>query len=312
MQSSFRFFSGPMSLLVEESLIAEDKKAIAELKKKLETYSDQKAQVDELLATDPDNAQVRTLSAQILEAVRLTRQLIDERWVQLKQKEETKYVVGAICEARFEKDKWYTCKIEDVILPKDVDDEKRYLVSFVGFLGDPLQECTLNQLRPFRPPPFDKLVPGTVCRAVFKTGKFCECVLDQPTRKGTCWVTFQGYQTSDEVPLCNLRLNPTKDAKLMKRQAENVPDPIEKKKQKVEKLKQRHEDQNKEMEDVKKGWGSFTAKMARKKMGGVFNTKTRESLFKSPASVDGRVGVMRSGHAMTEDSKFRPLSKGEK
>lgn len=51
---------------------------------------------------------------------------------------------------------------------------------------------------------------------------------------------------------------------------------------------------------------------ARKKMGGVFNTKTRESLFKSPVSVDGRVGVMRSGHAMTEDSKFRPLSKGEK
>lgn len=42
------------------------------------------------------------------------------RWVQLKQKEEAKYVVGAICEARFEKDKWYTCKIEDVILPKDV------------------------------------------------------------------------------------------------------------------------------------------------------------------------------------------------
>lgn len=54
------------------------------------------------------------------------------------------------------------------------------------------------------------------------------------------------------MPLCNLRLNPTKDAKLIKRQAENVPDPIEKKKQKVEKLKQRHEDQNKEMEDVKK------------------------------------------------------------
>jgi len=35
--------------------------------------------------------------------------------------------------------------------------------------------------------------PGTVCRAVFKTGKFCECVLDQPTRKGTCWVTFQVF-----------------------------------------------------------------------------------------------------------------------
>ena len=35
---------------------------------------------------------------------------------------------------------------------------------------------------------------GTVCRAVFKSGKFCECVIDQVTTKGTVWVTFQGYQ----------------------------------------------------------------------------------------------------------------------
>lgn len=61
------------------------------------------------------------------------------------------------------------------------------------------------------------------------------------------------------------------------------------------------------------GWADFAAKMNRsKKLGGVFHTKHRESLFKSPASVDGRVGVMWSGKAMTEDSKFRPLSKGDK
>eukprot|EP00667_Euglena_gracilis_P017070 EG_transcript_17946 len=301
--------------LVEESLIADDKKAIKEMKQKLATYADQKTQVDELLATDPDNLQVQTLSAQIQEAIKLTRNMIDERWAQLKQKEETKYVVGATCEARYEQDKWYTCRIEDVILPKDEDEEKRYMVSFVGFVGQPLQECTLHQLRPFRAPPPDKLAAGTMCRAVFKTGKFCECVIDQATSKGTCWVTFQGYQTSEEIPVSHIRLNPHKEreTKFTKRQAEESEATAQRKQQKLERLKQRQEDRDKELDTVKKGWADFAAKMNRsKKLGGVFHTKHRESLFKSPASVDGRVGVMWSGKAMTEDSKFRPLSKGDK
>lgn len=299
--------------LVDESLIADDRRAINELKSKLDTYHDQKSQVDELLATDPDNAQVATLVTQISEAIKVTRDMIDQRWKQLKEKEEEKYVVEAVCEAKYDREGWYTCKVEEVVLPADEDDDKKWLVSFFGFPGQPLHECTLHQLRPFKPPPADKLVPGSVCKAVWK-GQYCEAVIDTVTAKNTCWVTFKGYQTSEEVPLYLIRLHHQKDMKL-KRPAlmENAAALAAKKKQKVEKQKQRAEDREKEMEGAKQGWQNFAGKMARsKKLGGLFHTKGKESLFRSPESLDGKVGVMWSDKGMTEGSKFKPLSKGEK
>ena len=89
----------------------------------------------------PLRCQVQQLSTQLQEAIKLTRGMIDERWAQLKEKEEQKYVVGAECEAKYEREGWYTCKIEEVIPPADEDDEKRWMVSFIGFPLHPLQVC---------------------------------------------------------------------------------------------------------------------------------------------------------------------------
>ena len=98
-----------------------------------------------------------------------------------------------------------------------------------------------------------------------------------------------------------------------KRPLSNPAETAEKKRQKQEKRKQRQEDKEKEMEGAKQGWQAFDKKLSKsKKLGGMFHHKGKESLFKSPESLDGKVGVMWSGKAMTEDSKYKPLSKGEK
>eukprot|EP00906_Rhabdomonas_costata_P003491 RCo005324 len=181
--------------VVYDSLIQPLKAEIAELKSKLKTYKEQKDQVKELLLADPTNERVLKLEADILAAIASSEQLIGEKWNSVKQLEESKYTTGVICEAKYEDGSWHAARIEEVLPRIEENEVRKYFVSFIGW--NTAAECSLHHLRPFRPPPVDRLCEGAPCKAVLpSTGCFADALIEYPTEKNTVWVTFKGQNNS--------------------------------------------------------------------------------------------------------------------
>eukprot|EP01006_Ploeotia_vitrea_P047834 TRINITY_DN67169_c4_g2_i1.p1 TRINITY_DN67169_c4_g2~~TRINITY_DN67169_c4_g2_i1.p1 ORF type:complete len:329 (+),score=52.13 TRINITY_DN67169_c4_g2_i1:42-989(+) len=300
---------------VDENFTRVEKDQVNSIEEKLKQYEEQLTQVTNLLEQSPQaNPSLEKLKNQINEAIEATNQLLQDAKSKLQTKIEDNLLPGSICEAKYEDDgSWYTVRVDDVLPEIDEDDEKKWQVTFIGY-GNTI-ECTSENLRPFRPPNPDALVPGDTCYAVYSdNGMFYEAVIDKPTDKGTVWVTFKKYNTAEEVPLTHLRLTVNKKLRMRKRAEETGKQQVadeqrQKKKAKQEKRKKRQQEQEQERESNKQNWQQFSAKLGRMgKKAGMFNSKKRESAFRSPMGPEGRVGVLNSGKAMTPDSKYTPLS----
>jgi len=83
------------------------------------------------------------------------------------------------------------------------------------------------------------------------------------------------------------------------------------KRKKIRAMKSQH--RKKQMEQVrdtkKTAWQEFTSKSTKKTKTGFYTGRPKESIFKSPDSVDGKVGVTGSGKPITPSSTFIPVEK---
>eukprot|EP00635_Sarcinochrysidales_sp_CCMP3193_P014382 CAMPEP_0118901480 /NCGR_PEP_ID=MMETSP1166-20130328/7166_1 /TAXON_ID=1104430 /ORGANISM="Chrysoreinhardia sp, Strain CCMP3193" /LENGTH=334 /DNA_ID=CAMNT_0006840655 /DNA_START=13 /DNA_END=1017 /DNA_ORIENTATION=- len=301
----------------------------SELSEKLKTYSEQLSQVEGLLEKDASNEQLLKLRQDLVEVTKLTEDLIkykakdappEEAEEQAKEEEEAeevavrKFEVGMRCEALYG-EKWYPAVITKI------DDDDDYVVVFIGF-GNTPETVARDGLRPLVCPhetlDASTLAVGAECSARYSgDGKYYDAVVDEVTDFGYK-VTFSDYGNTEELPLEYLRDREVvaDDDNEMTRGADGtytIPEHLRvhpsdseaeriRKRRRVKALKHqikvKEKDQHRDAKQA--NWQTFQNKGAKRKVAGSLKQLRKESIFKAPDEVDGKVGVVGSGRGTTE------------
>ncbi|CAK0788201.1 unnamed protein product [Prorocentrum cordatum] len=233
-------------------------------------------------------------------------------------------LVGRTCEAFFEQ-KWYNAEVRSV--RRDDRGIERCTVDFIG--QSQSREYKVTDIKMLRPPHPAQCQPGTRCQAVFpEDGLWYDCMITEQTEKGYK-VSFTEYSGKAEVKFDQIRLHSSGKVGEKKRQIKEVSTPagykipesmviqktdttevVEAKKRKIQAIKkqQRTDRQDEEAQKKQSNWQKFHHNKASTKSKCGFNTgKPKESMWKVPDTLDGRVGVIGSGKEMTpfqEAKKF--------
>jgi len=312
-----------------------------ELLTKLDTYREQLAQVEEALEQQPDEPSLQKLKNDLTEVIVLTEDLVKyqaaapaeeeagQATTQQPSSRSTKQqsvhtaLVGRTCEAFFEQ-KWYNGEIKSV--RRDERGIERCTVDFIGFPTN--REYKITDVKMLRPPHPAQCQPGTNCQGVFQEdGLWYDCVITEQTEKGYK-VTFTEYGTKAEVKFDQIRMGSSKAAD-KKRQIKEITTPagykvpesltiqktdteevMETKRRKIQAIKKQQRTDKVE-EDAQKKQGSwqkfFCSKASTRSKCGFLSGKPKESIFKVPETLEGKVGVCGSGKGMTtfaEPKKF--------
>lgn len=172
---------------------------------------------------------------------------------------------------------------------------------------------------------------GDTCEAVWaEDGNYYKAVIKEIlplSEDGTqqCSVEFSEYGNKDVVAISSLRASKQQDTgggdKSKKRPLED--DGVvqqgkskaereaerERKKKKREKKERKLEEKNKEAEMVQSSWQKFNNGRSAKSKTGFLKGKAKESIFKSPDTVDGKVGVGTCGIAGKGMTDFKRRDK---
>jgi len=230
--------------------------------------------------------------------------------------------IGMRCEALYQ-DKWYPAIIKAL-------DENKYTVMYLGF-GN-IEIVAKNEIRPLvaqegtLEPAI--LKPGFECSARYSgDGLYYDAKIDEETQYGYK-LTFVEYGDQEEVPLEYIKIrSTTTSATTRKRTIENsfqteikrkadgtydIPPYLrlnpndsdaerQRKRRKVRALKLQAK--QKEEEEIRakqqNNWHNFQNRGAQRKVPGSLKSFRKESIFKAPDSVDGKVGVTGSGRGLT-------------
>jgi len=311
-----------------------------ELLTKLDTYREQLAQVEEALEQQPDEPSLVKLKNDLTEVIVLTEDLVkyqaaaptqaeepEPAPVQASRKQSSVHtaLVGRTCEA-FHEQKWYNAEIRSV--RRDERGIERCTVDFLGLSNS--REYKVTDVKMLRPPHPAQCQPGTKCQAIFpEDGLWYECVLTEQTEKGYK-VTFTDYGNKAEVKFDQIRLGgAAKALDSKKRTVKEVTTPagykipeslviaktdteeqIETKRRKITSIKkqQRVDKIEDDAHKQQTSWSKFHyTKASTRSKCGFLSGKPKESLFKVPETLEGRVGVCNSGKEMTayaEPRKF--------
>ena len=290
-----------------------DESSGGDLGAKLKTYSDQLGQVEALLEKDPENDEFLKLKQDLLEVTKLTEDLIKYKATGDDKEEEEvvkKFEVGMRCEAMYG-EKWYPA----VITKMEFDN---FTVIYIGFGNTE----TVQDVRPLVAPhaPLDPTVvqPGFECSARYSgDGKYYNARIDDVTDFGYK-VTFTEYGNSEELPLEYLRDRDVvaDDDNEMTRAPDGtytIPDHLrvlasdtdaerQRKRRRVKALKSQIKSKERDSHrDAKQAnWQTFQKKGAKRKVTGSFKNARKESIFTSPDTVEGKVGVTGSGRGTTD------------
>ncbi|CAJ1451296.1 unnamed protein product [Effrenium voratum] len=231
-------------------------------------------------------------------------------------------LIGRTCEAFFEQ-KWYNGEIKSV--RRDERGQERAMVEFIGFSNQ--REFKVTDLRLLRPPHPAQCQPGTRCQAIFpEDGLWYDCVITEQTEKGYK-ITFIDYGSKAEVRFDQIRLQSSGKVGTAKRTIKEVTTPagykipesmqiqktdtediIDAKRRKITAIKKQQRTDKLETEHVKQqtAWQKFFYKKAsaRSKCG-FMSGKPKDSIFKVPDALEGRVGFMNSGQEMTKFNEAR-------
>jgi len=304
----------------------------SELATKLATYGEQLAQVEALLAGDPANEQFMKLRTDLLEVTKLTEDLLKYKHEQSAAGDggpggggggdaaadigiAAGFQVGMRCEGRFD-EKWHPAVITAVA-------GEAYTVVYIGFGNtEVLGPDSIRPLLCDTPLDPSLLRVGFECVGRYSgDGKYYDAVVEAVTDFGYK-VSFTAYGNAEELPLeylrpkgDDLRGGPD-DSNEVTREADgsyHIPDHLRvlhtdseqerlRKRRKVKALKQKvkQREQDEARDGAKNSWLAFQNKGAKRKVIGSMKNVRKESIFASPATVDGRVGVVGSGKEMTD------------
>jgi len=312
-----------------------------ELLTKLDTYREQLAQVEEALEQQPDEPSLQKLKNDLTEVIVLTEDLVKYQAAapedvpeaaqasaptqrQSSNKSVHTALIGRTCEAFYEQ-KWYNAEIKNV--RRDDRGTERCTVDFIGFKNQ--REYKITDVRMLRPPHPAQCQPGTKVQGIFhEDGLWYECVITEQTEKGYK-VTFSEYATKAELKFDQVRLGSHKSAD-KKRTIKEVSTPAgykipeslviqktdtdeqkETKQRKIQAIKKQQRTDKLEDEAMKKqaGWQKFFHNKAsiRSKCG-FLSGKPKDSIFKVPDTLEGKVGVVGSGKEMTKYSEPRKFT----
>jgi hypothetical protein len=316
-----------------------------ELLTKLDTYREQLAQVEEALEQQPDEPSLQKLKNDLTEVIVLTEDLVkyqaaapDEKEGQAtapppgqsgsgrsnKHQSVHTALVGRTCEAFYEQ-KWYNGEIKSV--RRDDRGVERCMVDFIGIQAN--REYKITDVKMLRPPHPAQCQPGTNCQGIFhEDGLWYDCVITEQTEKGYR-VTFTEYGTKVDIKFDQIRLGGHKSAD-KKRSIKEVSTPAgykvpeslaiqktdteevkETKKRKIQAIKKQQRSDKIDNEAMTKqaGWQKFFCnKASTRSKCGFLSGKPKESIFKVPETLEGKVGVTGSGKGMTEFAEPRKFT----
>merc|ERR1712108_88246 len=189
----------------------------------------------------------------------------------------------------------------------------------------------VTDVKMLRPPHPAQCQPGTRCQAIFhEDGLWYDCVITEQTQKGYK-VNFTEYGQKSEVKFDQIRLS-SAGGKVAdkKRTIKEVATPagykipeslviqkadteevIETKKRKIMAIKKQQRVDRKEEEAQKQqsSWLKFHYnKASTRSKCGFMSGKPRDSIFKVPETLEGKVGVMGSGQEMTKFAEARKFT----
>mmetsp|Transcript_51452 Transcript_51452/g.115727 ORF Transcript_51452/g.115727 Transcript_51452/m.115727 type:complete len:326 (+) Transcript_51452:80-1057(+) len=312
-----------------------------ELLTKLDTYREQLAQVEEALEQQPDEPSLVKLKNDLTEVIVLTEDLVKYQAAAPAAAEEAAAaevtttgrpqsksvhtaLVGRTCEAFYEQ-KWYNGEIKSV--RRDDRGIERCTVDFIGLQNQ--REYKVTDVKMLRPPHPAQCQPGTRCQAIFpEDGLWYECVITEQTEKGYK-ITFTDYGSKAEVKFDQVRLVSLKAAEkkrtikevttpagykipeslvIQKADAEDI---IDTKRRKIQAIKKQQRVDRIEEDSIKKqsSWQKFFhTKASTRSKCGFMSGKPRESIFKVPETLEGKVGVVGSGREMTKFAEPRKFT----
>lgn len=153
---------------------------------------------------------------------------------------------------------------------------------------------------------------GDKCMAVWsQDGQWYEAELEEvDMENGTAAVTFTGYGNAEVVPLSSLKQphegrGPEEDGSKAKSRREMIQEQREYKKKKAQKKVARLKEIEQEREQQKSKWQQFNNKAYSKNKKG----QVKRSIFASPESVNGKVGVGTCGIADKPMTQYHDTSK---
>merc|ERR1712014_508220 len=234
--------------------------------------------------------------------------------------------IGRTCEAFYEQ-KWYNAEIKSV--RRDDRGIERCTVDFIGFKNQ--REYKITDVKMLRPPHPAQCQPGTKCQAIFpEDGLWYECVITEQTEKGYK-ITFTDYGTKSEVKFDQIRLAGSgSKVQEKKRSTKEISTPagykipeslviqkadsaevIETKRRKIQTIKKQQRVEKVEEDSIKKqsSWQKFFyTKASTRSKCGFMSGKPKESIFKVPETLEGKVGVVGSGREMTKFAEPRKFT----
>mmetsp|Transcript_145656 Transcript_145656/g.405886 ORF Transcript_145656/g.405886 Transcript_145656/m.405886 type:complete len:329 (+) Transcript_145656:87-1073(+) len=315
-----------------------------ELLTKLDTYREQLAQVEEALEQQPDEPSLVKLKNDLTEVIVLTEDLVKYQAAapaaeeaaaaveatttgRPQQKSVHTALVGRTCEAFYEQ-KWYNAEIKSV--RRDDRGIERCTVDFIGFQNQ--REYKVTDVKMLRPPHPAQCQAGTRCQAIFpEDGLWYECVITEQTEKGYK-VTYADYGTKADVKFDQIRLGGGGGGKVAekKRSIKELATPagykipeslviqktdsdevIETKKRKIRLIKKQQRVDRIEDDAIKQqsSWQKFFyTKASTRSKCGFLSGKPKESIFKVPETLEGKVGVVGSGKEMTKFAEPRKFT----
>eukprot|EP00405_Crypthecodinium_cohnii_P004737 CAMPEP_0194753460 /NCGR_PEP_ID=MMETSP0323_2-20130528/7390_1 /TAXON_ID=2866 ORGANISM="Crypthecodinium cohnii, Strain Seligo" /NCGR_SAMPLE_ID=MMETSP0323_2 /ASSEMBLY_ACC=CAM_ASM_000346 /LENGTH=335 /DNA_ID=CAMNT_0039671313 /DNA_START=49 /DNA_END=1056 /DNA_ORIENTATION=+ len=328
-------------------LVGGDQQSAEELLTKLDTYREQLAQVEEALQDQPEEPSLLKLKHDLSEVVALTEDLVKYQAAapaeeagagtplaqpapaaassRAAPKPVHQALVGRTCEAFFEQ-KWYNAEIRSVKHERGIE---KVTVAFIGLQNS--REYKITDVKMLRPPHPAQCQPGTRCQAIFpEDGLWYDCVITEQTEKGYK-LTFTDYTTKAEVKFDQVRLQGSASkVQTNKRAIKEVSTPagyripeslviqktdteevIETKKRKIQAIKkmQRQDKLDDESSKTQSSWLKFHhSKASNRSKCGFLTGKAKESMFKVPDALDGRVGFMNSGQEMTKFSEAKKFT----
>lgn len=239
--------------------------------------------------------------------------------------------VDRLCRTYFyTENKWYNAKIDSV----DVDSQEAD-VSYIGYQNSYKVHAMFIKVIP-KPNP-ENLEPGCYCEAIYKgDGHYYPCIIEKVSEEGY-HVRFKKFNNREIVGLYYLRESRNNNNDVNKKKNFDdltefkvifkiyfilffqIPEHLKilpndsevqrvSKKKKIKKLKQAFKIQliEKHSKEKQGKWTNFSDGGFKKKKGHFHNKKNIESIFKSPDTIEGRVGVMGSGKGMTN---FNPRTR---
>merc|ERR1711865_9447 len=269
------------------------------LRERCATYKEQLQQVESALAVDSGNEQMIKLRIDLMQVIELTSELLGSATQEPEGEEmpddDAGYQIGSIVSAWYQaSESWEAAEIDAIT------SEGNYAITYVGW-PSMSAEMKPEQITRFKPTDYEE---GAKVMAVYESdGMWYHALIKQVEGDGYYKVVFDKYGAHATLKSTHLKLRKDKSGTKRARGIREVPDSLkvlltdteEQKSQKKKKVKaikavNRQFVKDEEQNGRQNNWKSFQAKP--KKRMGFFVGRNKNSMFQSPNTVDGKVGVV--------------------